>query len=58
MNIFLIGELDRSCGLAAPGPLYFLCGVLVRRILHSKDGGLFLVSHDKSLCSLLHELCR
>ena len=41
INIFLIGESDRLCEFAAPGPLYFLCGVLIQRTPYSKDGGLF-----------------
>ena len=58
INIFLTGELDRLCGLTAPGPLYFLCSVLIQRILRSRDGDLLLIGYDKSLCSLLYELYR
>ena len=55
---FLIKELDRLCGFTTPGPIYFLHGVFVQRTLYFKDGGLFLINHDKSLCNLLHELYR
>ena len=56
INIFLTRELDRLCGLTAPGPLYLLYGILIQRILYSKDGDLLLIGHNKSLCSLLHKL--
>ena len=56
INIFLTGESDRLYGVAAPGPLYLLYNILVQRILHFRDSGLFLIGHDKSMCNSLHEL--
>ena len=49
-------ESDYPCKLAAPGPLYFLYSILMQRILRSKNGNLFLVNYDKSLCNLLYKL--
>ena len=56
INVFLLRESDRSCGFTAPGPLYFLRGILIRRTPHFKDGDLFLIGYNKSLCNLLYKL--
>ena len=56
INIFSIEESDRLCGFATPGPLYFLRGVFIQRTLYFKDGGLFLIGYNESLCNSLYEL--